>query len=309
MVPDKPWKMEGMLRLIARVLMGMLLLNSISTLVIHFVEKPAAGHALLFSLALVGAVVAFTIALVSLGRSWQPENLLVNLITVLACFYVGFLLMLWAQKLGGGHTHVLTNDTIRLIVGAVSFQGAAIVWVHLFLKEHGISWTDAFGLRNRPIISLLMGSLVGLVFLPIGSGLQAVSVLLMQYFRIELPEQQAVQILRGSEGWATRLVLGITAIVLAPVAEELLFRGILYPTVKQAGFPRLAYWISAVAFGAIHLNLASFVALTAFALALVWLYEHTENVLAAVTAHSVFNTINFILACLYENSPPTHLQQ
>ena len=62
-------------------------------------------------------------------------------------------------------------------------------------------------------------------------------------------------------------------------------------------------------FGAIHLNLASFVALTAFALALVWLYEHTENVLAAVTAHSVFNTINFILACLYENSSPTHPMQ
>ena len=116
----------------------------------------------------------------------------------------------------------------------------------------------------------------------------------------------AVETLRQAASWFDRCTLAAIIIVLVPVAEELLFRGILYPWIKQAGFPRLALWGTAVVFAAMHVNLTSFVALFILALILTWLYERTNNLLATITAHSLFNALNFAMVFLSEkqSGPP-----
>src|SRR5207248_2674530 len=80
---------------------------------------------------------------------------------------------------------------------------------------------------------------------------------------------------------------------LAPVAEESLFRGILYPFIKQMGHPRLALWGTSILFGAIHLSLVVFVPLTLFAVVLVFVYEKTDKLIAPILMHVLFNTVNF----------------
>jgi membrane protease YdiL (CAAX protease family) len=104
-----------------------------------------------------------------------------------------------------------------------------------------------------------------------------------------------VQVVRSAGTISQRVILGIILILIAPPAEELLFRGVLYPAIKQRGFPRLALWGSSLAFAAVHVNLATFLPLTLLALVLVWLYERTNNLLAAITTHSLFNALNFLL--------------
>jgi membrane protease YdiL (CAAX protease family) len=74
----------------------------------------------------------------------------------------------------------------------------------------------------------------------------------------------------------------------------MLFRGILYPAIKQAGYPKLALWISSVAFAALHNHAPSFLSLLLLALLLTWLYEHTQNLLAPIIAHACFNAFNFV---------------
>jgi membrane protease YdiL (CAAX protease family) len=94
------------------------------------------------------------------------------------------------------------------------------------------------------------------------------------------------------------------AVLLVPPAEEILFRGILYPWIKQAGYPRLALWGTALVFAGVHFNLVSFLPLAAFALVLAALYERTNNLLAPITAHALFNTLNFLLLLLQEHFRP-----
>ena len=91
------------------------------------------------------------------------------------------------------------------------------------------------------------------------------------------------------------IVYGFFAIILAPVAEELIFRGVLYPTFKQNGYPRLAIWATATLFAATHVNLMAFIPLTFLALVLTALYERTENLIAPIVTHSLFNAVNFYL--------------
>ena len=48
--------------------------------------------------------------------------------------------------------------------------------------------------------------------------------------------------------------LGFFAMVLAPVAEEFVFRGVLFPFVKQLGWPKLAWFGVSFLFALIHVN-------------------------------------------------------
>jgi len=74
-----------------------------------------------------------------------------------------------------------------------------------------------------------------------------------------------------------------------------LFRGVLYPAIKRAGYPKLAWWATSIVFAAIHLNLTIFLPLLLLSLLLVWLYEQTDNLLAPLTAHALFNAANLAL--------------
>jgi membrane protease YdiL (CAAX protease family) len=152
----------------------------------------------------------------------------------------------------------------------------------------------------------LLGVLVAVAFLPLGLTLQNISIRLLSLFSYAAPDQQAVQTLKSAvPGW-DRAYLVIFTVLIAPPAEEMLFRGVLYPAIKQFGYPRLAWWGTSLAFAAIHLSLPIFLPLTVLALALTFLYEKTDNLLACICAHSTFNAANVVMLFLteYMNRPP-----
>jgi membrane protease YdiL (CAAX protease family) len=181
-------------------------------------------------------------------------------------------------------------------VATLSFQGAVLVLAARFLREHQTGWAEGFGFLNQRRQAVLLGLLAAVIFLPLGWGLQQASTLVMTHlphWKIEPQEQLPIRALRVSLSWGGRLTLGAAAVLLAPVAEEVLFRGILYPAIKQMGHPRLALWGTALLFAAVHMNVVTFVPLTVLALVLTALYERTNNLLAPITAHVLFNALNF----------------
>ena len=52
-------------------------------------------------------------------------------------------------------------------------------------------------------------------------------------------------------------------------------------------------WGTALLFAAVHMNAVTFVPLAVLALVLTALYERTNNLLAPITAHVLFNALNF----------------
>jgi uncharacterized protein len=225
-------------------------------------------------------------------RTWKPEAVVRLLLSVFLCMVGSALLVGIVQHLGGIR---FKDSPWRAVVAALSFQGVALFFVHFFVREHGISWSSAFGFASRWKRALFVGVVAALIFLPVGLGMQSVIVSLMKNHGYEPDTQQAVQALEFASGWLERAALAGVAVVLAPLAEEILFRGILYTAVKQFGFPRLALWGTSVLFAVVHLNLPAFLPLLVLALTLTLLYEKTGNLLASIPAHSLFNTINFVM--------------
>ncbi len=119
-------------------------------------------------------------------------------------------------------------------------------------------------------------------------------------------DQAAVKLLTDAKSVWTVVYLGVFAVVLAPVAEEFIFRGMLFPFVKQLGFPKLAWFGVSFLFALIHMNAPTFLPLFVFALALTWLYDRTDNLLAPITAHALFNADESMRCCSGKTVPHTH---
>jgi membrane protease YdiL (CAAX protease family) len=298
MLSDKPWKLDALLRLGMSVFVC-LYSGSLLATALHVLQTGGGGTKF-YSLFAV-ALVALVGTLLLVRQPWRLETFQRQITLLLVLFYAGILVGAWAQKTAGPAPKSTTAGQMLIIT--LSFQGAALVLIALFLREHAMSWREAFGFGNYWQRALLLGIIVGCLFFPIGTRLQNLSALALERLsssRIKAEEQQAVQTLRIASSWRDRLVLGGVTIVLVPVAEEMLFRGILYAWLKRLRFPQLALWGTSLVFAIVHLNLAIFLPLLVLALCLALLYEFTDNLLAPIMAHSCFNALNFAMLYLLQ---------
>ncbi len=109
-----------------------------------------------------------------------------------------------------------------------------------------------------------------------------------------------------ADGWYTFLSGGLGAIVLicliAPVVEEMLFRGIILRSFLRQYPPGVAIVHSAAVFGMAHLNVYQFVLAFLLGLLLGKLYERTRSLLPGMLVHGCYNTAVTILAWQSERS-------
>lgn len=83
----------------------------------------------------------------------------------------------------------------------------------------------------------------------------------------------------------------IAVCILAPVLEEMLFRGIILRSFLQqyARWPAIAG--SAALFGFAHMNLYQYIGATMMGMFLGWLYERTRSLLPCIALHAAYNTM------------------
>jgi|GEM_PF-3165905 len=88
--------------------------------------------------------------------------------------------------------------------------------------------------------------------------------------------------------------IGLQAIFLAPVAEELLFRGFLFRLANSytSFFP--AALISSMVFASLHKNLFIFVPLMCLGMTFAYAYKKTRNIFFPILLHAGYNLIMFL---------------
>jgi uncharacterized protein len=86
---------------------------------------------------------------------------------------------------------------------------------------------------------------------------------------------------------------GFTAIVLAPLFEETLFRGVLLPVLGQRWGAGPGVLASALVFGLAHLSLGELVPLTVLGMGLGWLRLRSGRLAPCVLMHALWNGLTF----------------
>ena len=228
-------------------------------------------------------------------KPWRAEAVIQFIAAQIACLCLGIGTVGMLHHLGV-HGFKQAESFGNIVVGTLSFQGAAWLLIPFFLRQHQVGWREAFGFRGpRLKHALLMAIGFIIVVLPVVLFLQAASAQALEKIGWPPENQTAIRLLADAKSWRTTIYLGVFAVVIAPVAEEFIFRGMLFPFVKQLGWPRLAWLGVNFLFALIHLNAPTFVPLFVFALALTWLYEKTDNLLAPIAAHALFNATNLAM--------------
>jgi membrane protease YdiL (CAAX protease family) len=147
-------------------------------------------------------------------------------------------------------------------------------------------WGGVAGLVLYPAVALVAGSLILLL-------LRAVS-----GESVETPDQLSP----GLEGTG-RLLAAAYAIAIAPVVEELYFRGVLFRGIADRHGAWSGAIVSSVLFGLVHWPvgeplvdaLVLPIVMTVTGLGLAWIYVRRGNLVAPVAAHVVFNAIGIAI--------------
>ena len=233
----------------------------------------------------------------SVRRHLPPERYRGPAVLILALLVLGFAFLVALPF--GADAIVLTGGE-----GEVSALGAAVLVLSTQVALLLVSWL----LVVRP------GALAGLPSLPgrdpsgavasgLGWGLVAwvgatavagAVVAALQAIGIEPEPQVAGQAIATLDPWLVVLAV----VIMAPVAEEVFFRGIVFNALLREGGRRWAYLGSAALFGLIHLELVAIVPLFLLGFALAWIYERTSNLLAPIAMHATVNGISVALALL-----------
>jgi membrane protease YdiL (CAAX protease family) len=231
-------------------------------------------------------------------KPWRAELVLYSAVALFTSVCLGALISVVLQRTRV-HGFAGVNDFGNIVIGTFSFQGVTWLLALIFLKLHHVRVRDALGARGWQLVRALgLALLVFAIVLPSAWLLQFVSIKALTRLGWSPESQFAVRLFENTKSWWSRGYLAVFAIVLAPVAEEFIFRGVLYPFSKQLGWPKLAFVSTSFLFALIHLDAATFIPLFALALALTWLYEITDVLLAPILVHMLFNAANLTMLVL-----------
>lgn len=182
-----------------------------------------------------------------------------------------------------------------LIAGMVTAFVIRHVRVHAWLGLSWSSWPWAF-----------VWAPTSLVFMWLVMAAMKVSGYMdwMNTFGVETT-QETVKLLQESNDPVVLGLMVFAAVIAAPVCEEVVFRGYLYPVLKKFGGVLPAALSSSLVFAAAHGNLTALLPLFVFGGVLIFLYEKTGSIWTPIAAHFCFNgaTVVVQMAARYYEIP------
>jgi membrane protease YdiL (CAAX protease family) len=194
-----------------------------------------------------------------------------------------------ALVLGEGEMS-LVGSLVLLIATQVAML--AVSWLFVFRPRALAGWPSWIG--PDPGRALRSGFGWGILAWIGATAASAAALWVLDALGIQADAQAAEQALNVVEPWLAVLAI----VILAPIAEELFFRGVVYNAWLREGGRRYALVGSAALFAVIHLSLVAIVPIFLLGLALAWIYRRTANLLAPIAMHATVNGISVALALL-----------
>lgn len=175
----------------------------------------------------------------------------------------------------------------------ISFVMLAIIFGFLMIRK--LSPTELFGLRKVGVLKA--GVLGGLLIAALFPFLMVVTLIMQVLLRGQAKEQDVVQFFREAAG-ANQIpsiaAMFFMAVVVAPIFEEIVFRGYLYAVFKKWAGPAASLIFTAALFAALHVSVTVLPSLLVLAIALTIAYEWSGSLLVPIAMHASFNAIQLI---------------
>lgn len=190
----------------------------------------------------------------------------------------------------------MSRYPLPILIQIVTQEGPILLVIFCFAALRGLSPGD-LGFRKTPFFWILAG--LGLLFLVLPVRLCAG--LAAHYLSGGTLENiGGIDDGRAFPLLASPAIAGLPIVfmvgVVAPMVEELIFRGIVYVWLRQ----KIGVWpaaiLSALVFGLIHTQIAMGISAVVMGIALAWLYERSRSLWVPFALHAINNTLVIALA-------------
>ena len=191
----------------------------------------------------------------------------------------------WFKDVSGPLGQPLLLTAQYLVVAVVCL---ALVWRRVGSRSRGP--LRSLGLRGKSAWRLIAIGVGG--YATFLGGLMLATLALRGLFGDMMPLGQTADPLMASVDSKGELVIYfVLACVLAPIFEEIVFRGYLYAGLRRLANPRQAMLMGGLIFAAVHMNSEALVIIALIGVMLCYLYERTRSLLPGMIAHGLHNAL------------------
>lgn len=181
-----------------------------------------------------------------------------------------------------------TISAIMIIDGIAKVM--AVLWILFMLKfEYGARPADAGVKVKNSFRDVVYGFLTYLAIMPIFTGANALWRWLGESMGLTYEPSPIIGWLLESDSILTIALVCFSAVVIAPLVEEFFFRGFTYPALRR----RLGVWpailVSSAYFSLIHFDFFSFLPIMILGVAMAYLYERRQSIVAPAALHCMNN--------------------
>lgn len=189
----------------------------------------------------------------------------------------------------------VTLSALLSVAVMIVVYGTLLLPVLVVARRRGVPFFDAVGLRAVRKLPAA-GFVAGVVVFALWFGLQYSVLLSMLGWKLS---DTSVDIMRGFGRTPTGIVLiFLVGGVLAPFIEEIVFRGVVFSSLRDHWGEGRALLVSSALFGIIHLSPLNMIPTGFIGLLLARAFSSTRSLWSAVIAHCVYNSIALALGLL-----------
>jgi hypothetical protein len=121
----------------------------------------------------------------------------------------------------------------------------------------------------------------------------------------EMPRHQGIDMVTDSPVLSLQLIVVLAAVVIAPVLEELLFRGLFQTTLRSySEKPWLSVFVTSLIFASVHENITHWPALFVLSVGLGYAYEKSGSLWRPIFMHAMFNGMTLVAALTEQSNGP-----
>lgn len=178
-----------------------------------------------------------------------------------------------------------------IAANSAAMLAAVVVALHI-VRSRGQDPADAFGLRARGLAGPMLRSLaVFFAFMPVLIAVRVGALWLLEFVaggEVDTAQEIVVR-LATTTSPAMVVQIVVAAVFVAPVAEELFFRGLLYGAMRRRLSAEAAIVAVGLLFGFIHAPVAVALPMCILGGLLCYVYEKTARLSVPIVLHMIFN--------------------
>jgi uncharacterized protein len=233
---------------------------------------------------------------------WPPEAFawqrsLLSLLIIILAFVIGIGLDL-AVNFGMGTTRQHLQSGLHLTWGItlgqlINYVPLVAVLLPIFpwlsarsLKDLGLRRVD-----RQTVMAVIAGAIAMYAATLISAAVQ---------YAITHSEtkEAAVDLFRSTADRPLLIAFGVLAVAIAPIVEELVFRGFIFNALLRYTPVWFAAIVSGLAFGLSHGSLSAALPLSVSGIVLALVYYRSGSLTASILTHATFNLVNIVALAL-----------